>query len=140
MYRLGKASLKRLEGVHPDLVKCVQRALSYGVLDFSVAQGVRTKEEQAQLYAQGRTKPGNIVTWTLNSNHIKKSDGFGYAVDLVPFTAGRANWEDQQMFYLLATLMFQAAMEEGLQIAWGGHWQGKKDLPHFELKTRKEKL
>lgn len=41
--------------------------------------GVRTQEQQDALYAQGRTRPGNIVTQTRNSNHIG-----GRALDVVP--------------------------------------------------------
>ena len=37
----------------------------------------RTLEEQKKLYAQGRTAPGPVVTWTLDSKHIG-----GRAVDI----------------------------------------------------------
>ncbi len=43
---------------------------------------VRSPQQQAALYAQGRTAPGPIVTGTTNSNHIT-----GRALDVVP-TAG----------------------------------------------------
>lgn len=42
-----------------------------------ITDGNRTLEEQKELYAQGRTKPGKVVTWTLNSSHIG-----GRAVDI----------------------------------------------------------
>lgn len=32
----------------------------------------RSQERQDELYAQGRTKPGNKVTWTLNSRHKQR--------------------------------------------------------------------
>ena len=70
--------------MHPDLVACAEKALSYGLMDFSVAQGVRTEAQQAALYAQGRSAPGKIVTWTMQSNHLLQSDGYGHAPDLVP--------------------------------------------------------
>lgn len=41
--------------------------------------GIRTPEQQAAIYAQGRTAPGPVVTGTLNSNHIG-----GKAFDVVP--------------------------------------------------------
>ena len=44
----------------------------------AIASGNRTQAEQNKLYAQGRTAPGNIVTWTKNSKHIG-----GNAMDLV---------------------------------------------------------
>ena len=42
-----------------------------------ITDGNRTLEEQKALYAKGRTAPGKIVTWTLNSNHIG-----GNAIDI----------------------------------------------------------
>ena len=35
-----------------------------------IASGGRTQEEQNYIYEQGRTRPGNKVTWTKNSRHI----------------------------------------------------------------------
>lgn len=133
-YRFGSASTRKLEGVHPDLVSVCHRALGYAQMDFSVVQGVRTLEEQSRLYAQGRTQPGPIVTWTMNSNHLPKRDNYGYAVDIAPYIEGRIDWDNHANFDFLATLMFRAAMEEGVRIGWGGHWQSK-DRPHFELLT-----
>lgn len=47
-------------------------------LSIRVFEARRSKERQAWLYAQGRTRPGVIVTWTLQSRHIT-----GEAVDIV---------------------------------------------------------
>jgi len=44
----------------------------------NIGSGARTQQEQNKLYNQGRTTPGNIVTWTRNSHHIG-----GNAMDLV---------------------------------------------------------
>lgn len=132
MYKFSGLSLDRMDGVDPDLVACAHRALSYQVLDFAVVQGVRTQEYQNELYAQGRTKPGKIVTWTKSSKHLIQPDGFGHALDLVPVINGRMDWNDISNFLLLGTLMFRAAMELNVRIAWGGHWKTTKDYPHFE--------
>lgn len=43
-----------------------------------VFEWLRTQERQKELYAQWRTKPWKIVTWTLKSNHLT-----GNAVDIV---------------------------------------------------------
>lgn len=48
-------------------------------LQFRITEAYRSQERQNQLYAQGRTKDGPIVTWTRNSMHTKK-----LAVDIVP--------------------------------------------------------
>lgn len=129
---LGKRSLERLQGVHPDLVKVVKRAIEITPVDFSVIEGVRTLDRQKQLYAQGRTAPGKVVTWTMKSKHIE-----GKAVDLLPATG----WDNLISFDQVAKAMFQAAAELGVKIRWGADWnsngkpreKGETDSPHFEL-------
>ncbi len=136
---LGKRSKDNLVGVHPVLIQIVQRALELSPVDFFVDCGVRTPERQAELYAQGRTKPGQIVTWTLKSNHfVNQRTGFGHAVDLVPLPV---DWSNVKAFDQVAQAMFQAASEVGVQLRWGADWdqdgkpreRGETDSPHFEL-------
>lgn len=140
-FRLGAQSLARLKGVHPQLVRVVQRAIEISTVDFMVLEGVRTPQRQRELYAQGRTKPGPKVTWTLTSNHFVKSDGFGHAVDLVPWPV---DWEGPTRFPKfdeISRAMFAAADELGVKIRWGADWdgdgkpreRGETDSPHFEL-------
>jgi peptidoglycan L-alanyl-D-glutamate endopeptidase CwlK len=136
---LGKRSKDNLVGVHPVLIQVVVRALELSPVDFFVDCGVRTPERQAELYAQGRTKPGPIVTGTLNSKHfINKRTGFGHAVDLIPLPV---DWKNLKAFDAVAKAMFQAADEIGVNIRWGADWdqdgnpreRGETDSPHFEL-------
>ena len=54
-FKLGKRSLSNLEGVHPDLVKVVNRAIELTQVDFTVIEGLRTKERQAQLLKEKKT-------------------------------------------------------------------------------------
>lgn len=138
-YVLGARSKSNLEGVHPKLRAVVERAIQITKQDFTVIEGVRTPERQKELYAQGRTKPGPKVTWTLNSNHfVNPKTGFGHAVDVVPFPL---DWNDLKKFDAIASAMFQAAAEEGVKIRWGADWdmdgkpreRGENDSPHFEL-------
>lgn len=128
-FKFSPRSLKNLEGVHPKLVIIVHKALEMNIIDFTVTSGVRTQEEQNKLYAKGRTEPGKIVTWTKKSEHIKKADGFGHAVDLDPYPIDFDNIENYKM---LASVMFRSAMENEIQIAWGGYWP-KPDWGHFQL-------
>jgi len=137
-FNLSDKSMSRLRGVDPKLVQVVQRAIELTTQDFLVLCGVRTKEEQAQLYAQGRTKPGPIVTWTLQSRHLPASDGYGKAVDLVPYPV---DWNDLSKFDAIAKAMMTAGEELGVEIRWGADWdrdgvpreRGESDSPHFEL-------
>ena len=137
-YALGAKSLAKLEGVHPDLVKVVKRAIQISDQDFMVLEGVRTLKRQKELYAQGRTKPGPKVTWTLNSRHIPKDDGLGHAVDLVPYSV---DWNTASKFTAISKAMLVAAEDLNIPIRWGGNWdgddrpgeKGETDGPHFEL-------
>lgn len=141
-YRLGAQSRARLAGVHPDLIGAVERAIQLSSVDFSVLEGVRTPQRQRELYAQGRTKPGQVVTWTLTSNHfVNTKTGYGHAVDLIPFPV---DWEGPTRFPkfdAIAKAMFAAAKERGTRIRWGADWdmdgkpreRGETDSPHFEL-------
>lgn len=141
MITLSKTSLGRLAGVDPRLVRVIKRAAAIAdpVDDFSVNEGVRTLARQKRLYAQGRTRPGKIVTWTLNSRHIPNpKTGLGEAVDLVPYPL---DWNDSKRFDRIASLMFKAAALEKVKIRWGADWdmdgkpkeRGESDSPHFEL-------
>jgi len=137
-FTLGKTSRARLKGVHPQLVRVVERAIELTQVDFLVLEGVRTPQRQRELYAQGRTKPGPKVTWTLTSNHFVKADGFGHAVDLCPWPV---DWTDLKKFDAISRAMFAAADELGVKIRWGADWdlngkpreRGESDSPHFEL-------
>ena len=138
-FALSARSLARLDGVHPDLKRVVHRAILKSEVDFTVLEGVRTPERQRQLYAQGRTRPGPKVTWTLNSRHfINPVTGYGHAVDLCPFPV---DWSDTTKFDRIAEAMFSAARDLNVPIRWGADWdrdgrpreRGESDSPHFEL-------
>lgn len=153
-FTFGAASLKALEGVHPDLVRVARRALAASKVDFRVLEGVRTPERQKQLYAQGRTKPGPKVTWTLNSNHfVNPKTGYGHAVDLLPapydwkLEDPKTTPEIDDNFAKVALAMYQAASDLGVRIRWGANWdgdnqwreKGEGDNPHFELVLKEKR-
>lgn len=146
MFSFGKASQARLEGLHPDLVKVLKRAIQLSEIDFTIIEGLRSAERQAALYAQGRTKPGPKVTWVRKSNHQAKDDGFGYAVDVYPFPVSlvlsHTPKEYEPLFDIIAKAVFAAAKELEIKIRWGADWdmdnmpreRGETDNPHFELR------
>jgi peptidoglycan L-alanyl-D-glutamate endopeptidase CwlK len=138
MYILGTGSKTRLEGVHPQLREVVEKAITNSPVDFTVASGVRTVDEQAALYAQGRTKPGAVVTnadgYIKKSSHQPKADGYGYAVDLYAYIGGRVQYGDVESLTRIARHVKQQAQALGYTVEWGGDWKTLKDYPHFELK------
>jgi peptidoglycan LD-endopeptidase CwlK len=123
--KLTATSLKRLKGVHPDLVKVVKRAAEITKQDFQVIEGVRTLARQRQLVKRGASR-------TLRSRHIPAPNGLGHAVDLVAMVGGRVSWE-VPLYHVIADAMRLAARQLGVRIEWGGDWKGFFDGPHFQL-------
>ena len=119
-YRLSERSLARLEGVKPDLVRVVRRAIEITAIDFTVLEGARSKERQRQLVASGASQ-------TMNSRHLT-----GDAVDLAPYVGGQVSW-DWPLYYELEKYIKRAADIEGVVVEWGGDWKSFKDGPHWQL-------
>lgn len=124
---LSAASQAKLAAVRPELARVVRRAIEITTQDFAVTSGARTAEEQNALFQQGRTKPGPKVTekdgYTRPSNHQITADGFGHAVDLVPWVGAKPVWDESfTLHYPVAVAMALAARELGVKIVWGGNW------------------
>lgn len=106
---LGSRSLSRLQGVHPDLVAVVKRAIKLTDIDFTVLEGMRTPERQRELVRTGASQ-------TMDSRHIT-----GHAVDLGAFVSGQVQWE-WNLYPKIADAVRRAAIELGTPIRWGGGW------------------
>lgn len=119
-YRFGARSLARLEGVHPDLVRVMHRAIAMSPLDFTVLEGRRTLARQQQLVRAGASK-------TMRSRHLT-----GHAVDIAPWLGGKVSW-DWPLYHRIAPIVKEAARLECVPIEWGGDWRTFKDGPHWQL-------
>lgn len=108
-YSLGKTSLAELTGVHGDLVRVVKRAIEITACEFTVADGIRTVEEQRRFVANGFSR-------TMKSKHLE-----GRAVDLVPWIEGKPRWWWPQI-YQVAAAMHIAARQLAVRIKWGCVW------------------
>lgn len=111
---LGARSRAELQGVHPALVRVVERAIQITAQDFTVHDGLRTPAEQRAMVASGASQ-------TLNSKHLRQADGYGHAVDLVPWINGKPRWE-WPAIHPIAAAMWRASAELGVRIKWGGPW------------------
>lgn len=131
MYKLSKKSLEKLEGLDKELVRLVRQAISDSPIDFTVVEGVRSTLRQQQLYSQGRTKEGNIVTYKDGIKNKSKHQQ-GKAVDLAPWIDGRISW-NEKAFRILATHIKQKAKELKINVTWGGDWKSGWDQPHWEV-------
>ena len=122
-FSFGARSLKRLVGVHPDLVRVMKRAIACSTMDFAVIEGMRTLAKQKEYMAAGATR-------TMNSRHLT-----GHAVDIAPYVGGTIRW-DWPLYHELAKIIKKAAADEQVPITWGGDWVSFRDGPHFELKHK----
>lgn len=121
---LNERSLKKLEGINPDLRRVVLRAAELMPNGFIITEGLRTVERQRELFAKGLSK-------TMNSRHIT-----GHAVDFAPLLAdGSITWK-WPAFHPVAAAFKKAAAELNVPIVWGGDWRRFKDGPHIELDRR----
>lgn len=119
-YQLSNRSLSKLEGVHPDLVRVVKRAIEITDCDFAVIEGLRTYARQQELLKQKKTT-------TLKSRHLT-----GHAIDLAAYVDGAISWEWKH-YYLIEKAVKRAASELNVPIEWGGDWTTFKDAPHWQL-------
>lgn len=124
-FKLSARSLSNLQGVHPDLVRVVHRAIAITDVDFAVIEGVRSIEQQKRNVARGASQ-------TMNSRHLKAANGYGHAVDIVPMDGGEVSW-DWPLYHRLAPVIKDAARLESVPVEWGGDWKGFKDGPHWQL-------
>jgi len=116
-------SSRSLDDLRPEIRPQVDTFLaaceSAGV-DVLVTCTLRSNEEQAQLYAQGRTSPGHIVT---DAPAGKSAHNFGLAIDVVPMVNGKPDWNGHDPVWHVIGDLAQAA---GLQ------WAGAPGFPFPE--------
>jgi peptidoglycan LD-endopeptidase CwlK len=116
---------------HDIVVDVIAEANAATGRNWVCVQGRRTIAEQNGLYAQGRTKPGSIVT---NAKGGQSAHNFGLAADLVPEKSkGLIDWNAS---HLVWKTMGDIAIKHGL--IWGGTFKSIKDLPHIEHPRWKE--
>ena len=127
-FTLSARSRARLIGVHPDLVRVVERAMTTTAIDFSVVEGVRTLKAQRRYFELGKST-------TMRSRHLPSSNacGLSCAVDLAPWIAGRIDWESPAGWGGIAVAMKSSAVALGIPITWGGDWATFVDRPHWQL-------
>jgi peptidoglycan L-alanyl-D-glutamate endopeptidase CwlK len=126
-------SLDNMKGLHPDLIRVLNRALQTSPTMLVVTEGLRTLERQKELLRIGATK-------TLKSRHLKQADGYGHAFDFYALVDinkdGKVSFEEMANVRLMlgiADAIKKAAAEERVSVTYGGDWRKFKDYPHFEL-------
>ena len=102
------------------LSKCLEAGM-----EVKIICGNRTYQEQAALYAKGRTAAGPKVT---NARPGYSWHNFGVAWDFVVFDAkGQPQWDSPLMIRC-------GKIAESLGLEWGGSWSSFPDTPHVQVK------
>lgn len=96
--------------------KCAEQGI-----EIAITEGFRSIARQNALYAQGRTKPGRIVT---NAKGGQSNHNYGVAIDVVFVKDGKntyaGDWDRI------------GQIGKSIGFAWGGDWISFRDRPHFE--------
>lgn len=136
---------QRINKLHPIVRDEVHKIISEcdtaltGRAKVRITQGTRTWDEQAKLYAQGRTISGKKVT---NAKPGQSIHNYGLAVDICLMIDGKTaswdtakDWDNDQVadWYECVKIFAKHGWD------WGGNWKTFKDLPHFEKKSIKTK-
>ena len=140
-----KTSNDRLQLLHPairqkaiDACNEADAALT-GKAILRIAYTLRTFAEQSDLYAQGRTKAGKIVT---NAKAGYSYHNFAFAFDIVLLidrdnngTYETASWQTDADLDADGKADWMEVVEilKKHGFVWGGDFKSFKDLPHFEM-------
>lgn len=142
---MDKITQQRIQKLHPLVREEVDRIIQEcdkaltGTAKIRITQGLRTFEEQDQLYATGRTKSGKKVT---NAKGGQSIHNYGLAVDICLMIDGKTaswdtvkDWDNDQIadWYECVKIFAKYGWD------WGGNWKTFKDLPHFEKRSIKTK-
>jgi peptidoglycan L-alanyl-D-glutamate endopeptidase CwlK len=134
----GKTADSRSEGniatlhprVRPYARALIETAAGQGVI-IKVTSGTRTYAEQDDLYAQGRTKPGKIVT---NARGGYSNHNFGIAFDVTIFKGSDDPEKAKTPVYESPAYNALGSIGTHLGLEWGGNWTSIKDEPHYQLR------
>jgi len=134
-----KISEQRIALLHPavkdeilTLLNKAEDTITGDEVCIRVVQGLRTIAEQNDLYAQGRTKPGAIVT---NAPGGKSAHNYGLAIDICWLwkqADGTYKYDDKKAWLTGPKFMKVVDLFKSAGYTWGGDWTTIKDTPHFE--------
>lgn len=119
-------SSRDIKELHPKLKALAEQFLKKckeAGIEVIITSTYRSIDEQNELYAQGRTKPGKIVT------KVKGGDSFHnwrLAFDYVPIVNGKCIWNDNNLWDKCAEIALSLGLESGHR------WLRFKDSPHIQ--------
>lgn len=126
---------RKLEDLRSDVREKAEKFLSAAKnlgIDVLVTCTYRSNEEQKQLYEQGRTAPGKIVTNALpgesKHNNMEGGDPASLAFDVVPLINGKPVWDASNPVWKVL-----GGLGKSIGLNWAGDWKRFKEYPHFEV-------
>lgn len=134
--RITTMKLEDLHNIHPELRSKLEKLVRFleadGRVKIQFSCGYRSHAEQDALYAQGRTKPGSIVT---NAKGGHSQHNWGIAADFYLDMDVDGDGDKKDDAFNNDTQMFEYVGEKAKQfgLAWGGDWTSFKDRPHLYL-------
>ena len=132
MPSFSQSSLDKLNSADPKLQMVMKEVIRH--IDCTILCGHRGKEDQDHAVASGASK----TPWPTSKHNSTPSR----AIDVAPYPI---DWSNKgkvlARFYYLAGYIKSVADSMGVQLRWGGDWDGDidfsdqtfDDLPHFEL-------
>jgi len=119
---INSRSLDELTPETKDKCKAFIAGCLLDGIEIIITSTYRDGESQDALYAQGRTKPGAVVT--------RAPAGYSFhnwrvAFDFVPIKDGKAIWGDSHLWQVCGDVAGKAGLE------WGGNWKFQ-DKPHCQ--------
>lgn len=121
---MASRSLNDLKPAAKQRAEAFLKACADEGLDILIYCTYRSGGEQDELYAQGRTKPGKIVT---NARAGDSWHNWGYAFDFVPVVGGKPQWSDASLYAKAGRIA------ESVGLEWAGRWTGKlKETAHCQ--------
>jgi peptidoglycan L-alanyl-D-glutamate endopeptidase CwlK len=122
-YPLGKELMHPLTiaKINALLAECKKQGLP-----ILITEGHRTMQEQDGMYAQGRTKPGRIIT-NCKGNTYQSPHQWGVAFDFCRNVKGR-EYDNSDGFFDKV-----GAIGKKLGLFWGGDFKTFTDKPHLQV-------
>lgn len=117
---------RKIEDLHPYVAKLCRAfvaACKKEGIDILITSTWRDNEAQNALYAQGRTKPGRIVT---NARAGSSFHNYKLAFDFVPIVNGKAQWNDVRTFRRAGDIGKKVGLD------WAGDWKSFRELAHLQ--------
>lgn len=125
---MDKITLERIKTLHPklrseaeEIYKKICEEMPAGTI-CRFTHTLRTNAEQDELYAQGRTKPGRIVTKAKGGDSYHN---YGLAIDFVLIVGGKASWAVNKDWLKVIEIFKSYGWESG-------HYWKFKDSPHVQ--------